>query len=69
MKVYTSNILLTLLKTIMRPANFAFHLEDTYRQITLPPAKSQKRFEDTYHYPGKFDFSIRGYLPHFYNIL
>ncbi len=56
MKVYTSNILLTLLKTIMRPANFAFHLEDTYRQITSPPAKSQKRLEDTYHYPGKLRF-------------
>jgi len=56
MKVYTSNILLTLLKTIMRPANFAFRLEDTYRQITLPPAKSQKRLEDTYPYPGKFSF-------------
>jgi hypothetical protein len=69
MKVYTSNILLTLLKTIMRPANFAFRLEDTYHKFTLPPAKSQKRFEDTYHYPGKFDFSMRGYLPHFYTIL
>ena len=56
MKVYTSNILLTLLKSTMRPANFAFRLEDTYHKFTLPPAKSQKRFEDTYHYPGKLRF-------------
>jgi len=56
MKVYTSNILLTLLKSTMRPANFAFRLEDTYHKFTLPPAKSQKRFEDTYFYPGKFSF-------------
>ena len=56
MKVYTSNILLTLLKTIMRPANFAFRLEDTYHKFTLPPAKRAFSFEDTYPYPGKFSF-------------
>ena len=69
MKVYTSNILLTLRKSTMRPANFAFRFEDTYHKFTLPPAKSQKRFEDTYPYPGKFDFYLRGYLPQIYTIL
>jgi hypothetical protein len=49
MKVYTSNILLTLLKTIMRPANFAFRLEDTYHKFTLPPAKRAFSLEDTCH--------------------
>jgi hypothetical protein len=56
MKVYTSNILLTLRKRLIIQAKSAFHLEDTYRQITSPPAKSQKRLEDTYHYPGKLRF-------------
>lgn len=31
MKVYTSNIFLTVIQTTYCPANFAFCLEDTYR--------------------------------------
>ena len=69
MKVYTSNIFLTMRKRLIIQAKLAFHLEDTYHEYTLCPANYAFRFVDTYHYPGKLRFYFRGYLPHFTMII